>query len=132
MKSNKVIIFFTLAFVSCVQMKSQTQLKKFANERTCHCIDSLTMQKTVIPPVDSIAKCFYRGVSYAINKEYSKKGKLRLSGKKFYVVSRDLLSSLQETLNCDAYQYYVDSTNTVIIFKFDRQRTDLDNKRDKK
>ena len=118
MKHYIVVIISAFLLVICNHGKSQTRIQKLASEKTCCCIDTLMMQN-VIPPRDSIAKCFYKCVAYAIEKEYgtNKKGKLNISGRKFFIVSGDLLSYLQENLNCPSYLQYVDSTNTVLQFR---------------
>ncbi len=114
MKKYRIIIFIIFVFGIVSQIKSQIHIQKSAIEKACNCIDSLTIQNTTVPLRDSIINCFYKGVSYAINKQYYKNGKLRLSGKRFFVLSGDLLYHLQENLYfaCDAYQYYIDTTKT--------------------
>ena len=118
MKNYKIVFIFAILLVFCYEGKSQTRIQKLASEKTCSCIDSL-MIKNMIPARDSISKCFYKGAAYAIEKEYgkNKKGKLKMSGRKFYLVSGDLLFYLQENLNCPSYSQYIDSTNIVIRFR---------------
>ena len=117
-KYCRVVIFLVFLLGFCNHGKSQTQIQKLASERTCSCIDSLMVLNT-IPSRDSVAKCFYKGVSDAIEKKYgkNKKGKLKMSGRRFFIVSGDLLFYLQENLNCPSYQQYIELTDTIIIFR---------------
>ena len=99
----------------CNQGKSQTRIQQLASEIACSCIDSLMMQN--IPPRDSILNCFFKGVGDATVKEYyDEKRGLKMSGRKFVIVTKDLLIYLENNLHsyCPAYQQYIDSTNIII------------------
>jgi hypothetical protein len=104
----------------CLSSYSQTQMQKSAESYTCSCIDSV-MTANIEKITDSlVVRCFYKGVSRTIRDNYSKNGKLKISAKKFIMVSDDLLHYMQFDLinSCEAYKsYLIQNRKDLIRFK---------------
>ena len=117
MKRLNLIIITFIIVVFSQHINAQTEIQNDASRLACNCIDSLTINS--ISERDSIVNCFYIATSEAINNKYFKNGKLRLSGKKFYILSGDLLFYLQVILymECSSYKNQIDSGIAKIKFK---------------
>ena len=111
----KIIIALLLAFAFSQALLAQDEIQKDASILACNCIESISINS--IPERDSIVNCFYSAIAQAINNKYYRKGKLKLSGKRFYLISGDLLIYLKENLyiECSAYKKLIDSTEMPLI-----------------
>lgn len=109
-----------LIFHCSMAVYSQTAIQKSAENYTCNCIDFQIKTDSVNTKEKAIVDCFYNGVSRAIEEKYTVDGKLKMTGKRFIIVSGDLLHYLQENLynTCLPYKKYIlTSKKSLLRFK---------------
>jgi hypothetical protein len=108
----KVLTAIFILFLSD-KLYSQTAIQKSAENYTCNCITNLIQTDSINIKESSVADCFYKGVSKAIEEKYTVDGKLKMTGKRFIIVSGDLLHYLQVQLliSCPAYKKYLQTSN---------------------
>ena len=115
---KRLKILMTILIVHLpVIVYSQTNIEKSAEFYTCNCIDSLITKSSIKVSDSLVVKCFYKGTSLAIEDKYLNNGKLKLTGRKFVIISGDLLHYLEQNLynSCTPYKQYIDINRRELV-----------------